>query len=653
MVKSIILRTLLIFCVCTNFISAKAQNSSLNFNGTSQYVDCGSGSLLNATAIKTLECWVKLNSTIGTQEILSRSVSNSGIDLLVSGGLLSFYCAKDAFNISGVIYSSSLSTNTWYHVAATWDGSTKESMVLYVNGKSVGSRMDVGNINGGITNPTSTFRIGQWSQAVTSRFLNGTVDEVRVWSVQRTPAQIKAGIYGAVPSSTANLIAYYGCNEGSGASLLTSTATSGISGTLMNSPSWVASPVQYASNALNFDGSNDQVIAPANSAYDLTSGTIECWAMVSSFPAGVQQHLVGVRSNIGSRYSFHIASNQLGMWNGTSYLTIARAFNTNQWYHLAFVCNGSSTTFYVDGASIGSVAQGFGSMTGLTLVMGISKNVLAADNEPFNGNLDEVRIWNTQRTQTQIQTYKNVTLAGSETGLVALYSFDQGIAGGSTAGLTIAIDGTANNNHAVLTNFALTGATSNWGTHTLTPLPVLFGYFTATKVNSTAMLNWQTTQEQNSRVFRIQRSNDNASFTTIGELPAAGNSSNPREYSFTDPSPLAGSNYYRLLETDLDDKSLYSTIAVLNFSGDNTLRIFPNPAHGAVNYFVNSREDLNAIVTVTDLSGRQLIHRPANLQKGTNHFSVEIGQLSAGYYVLQVRNTHAGLNVSQEFKVVK
>jgi len=648
-----VLRYLFTLCACTIFISASAQNSSLSFNGTNNYVDCGSNSLLNATSILTMECWVKFNNFTGTQEILSRSVNSSGIELVIVSNTLSFYCMKNGANTSSISYpTSNLSTNTWYHVAVTWDGSTKESMALYVNGKIVGSRADIGDINGGITNPGGTFRIGQWSQAL-DRYFSGVLDEVRIWSLQRSAAQIKAGMYGAVATTSSNLSAYYKFNDGSGTTLTNSTANSGLDGTLQNSPGWVASPIQYSNGALNFDGSNDQVIAPPNAAYDLSSGTIECWAMATSFPAGVQQHLVGVRSTAGSRYSFHLASNQVGMWNGTSYLTIAHTFNPNQWYHLAFVCNGVITLFYVDGTSIGSVAQGFGSLTGLTLVMGISKNVAAADGEPFTGNLDEVRIWNTQRTQAQIQAAKDVSLLGSETGLVALFSFNQGIAGSAASGLTIAIDGTSNNNHATLTNFALTGATSNWSSHTLTSLPVQFGYFTAIRDNDKALLSWQTSQEQNSRVFKVQRSTDNSHFATIGELPAAGNSFTPKDYSFTDASPVNGNNYYRLLETDLDDQSLYSNIALVNFSVSTPLRIFPNPAKATVNYSMNSAQAMNAVVSVTDLAGRKLISRSTNLQHGVNMFSLDIGQLSAGYYVFQVLNAQAGVNVSQEFKVIR
>ena len=44
----------------------------------------------------------------------------------------------------------------------------------------------------------------------------------------------------------------------------------------------------------------------------------------------------------------------------------------------------------------------------------------------FEGVISEVRVWNTARTQTEIQDNMNTVLTGTETGLVAYYKFDEG-----------------------------------------------------------------------------------------------------------------------------------------------------------------------------------------------------------------------------------
>ena len=63
----------------------------------------------------------------------------------------------------------------------------------------------------------------------------------------------------------------------------------------------------------------------------------------------------------------------------------------------------------------------------------------------LDGNLDEVRIWNTVRTQAEIQANMNTELTGSEINLVAYYNFNAGQG-------TSLPDLTTNNNSGTLTN---------------------------------------------------------------------------------------------------------------------------------------------------------------------------------------------------------
>ncbi|HVG15939.1 MAG TPA: hypothetical protein VM935_13290, partial [Chitinophagaceae bacterium] len=79
-------------------ITASAQsNYALNFTG-STYVDCGNSGFIDANTIRTMECFVKFNSLTGSQEILSKSVSGQGIELLIHNNSLSAYFMRDAGN---------------------------------------------------------------------------------------------------------------------------------------------------------------------------------------------------------------------------------------------------------------------------------------------------------------------------------------------------------------------------------------------------------------------------------------------------------------------------------------------------------------------------------------------------------------------------
>ncbi|HEY4111578.1 LamG-like jellyroll fold domain-containing protein [Puia sp.] len=640
-----------------SFMAARAQTYALSFNpANSSYVDCGNNSLLNASNIRTMECWVKLNSLATDQEILSRSISGVGIELLVYGGNLAFYCMNGT-NFAFISYpGSNLTTGVWYHVAVSWDGSTPGSLRLYVNGVSVGTMSTGGSLSGGVGNPGTgtSFRIGQWSDAGATRYLNGTVDEARVWSVTRTAAQIKAGMYGTVSPATTGLIAYYKLNDGSGAAATNSTANPGLNGTLVNSPSWVASPVQWSPNALAFDGVNDKATALASSAYDLSTGTVEFWAMPTNWATGlgVNMCMLGVRGGTLGRYSFHLSSGAVGIYNGLLFTTLSYAFSLNQWYHFAFVCNGTSTTVYINGVAQPTTIGAFGTATGQPLVFGQALTATGFQ-EPFAGALDEVRIWNTQRTSGQILAGMNQTMLGNESGLVGLFSMDEALVAGTNTGMTTMVDGTIANNHATLANFSLSGTTSNWISHSAISLPVEFSAFTAQKANGAVLLNWQTAQEQNSKEFVIERSTDNLAYTAIGTVEAAGNSSQSLSYSFMDISPLAGKDYYRLKEADLDGKYLYSPIVAVNFDAGAEVRVSPNPANTSVTWWMNSAQASGGALSLTDLAGRVVLTRNVQWQKGANQFVIGVSGLPPGGYVLTLTDAASGMKLSRELQIVR
>ncbi|HEY4148768.1 MAG TPA: LamG-like jellyroll fold domain-containing protein [Chitinophagaceae bacterium] len=596
-----------------------AQNTALNFNGTNSYVSTTANPVPVAGDF-TVELWTYVASVgTGLREFVSQGSSTGGQNFYIGTDFSNgnIRCG-DPWQITGI----AMPVNQWVHVALVRSGTTA---YLYLNGVLKGSQAGYTISTGG-----TNFKIGNQFGAL-SEYYNGKIDEVRVWNVARTAAQIIAGMDKPVSVSSTGLVAYYKLNEGSGTVAGNSTATTGLNGTLVNSPAWVSSPVQFSANALNFDGVDDQVVIPAASQYDISSGTVECWVNASSL--GIINHeIVGARSTVGSRYSFHISSSAIGLWNGTLYVSVPYSAATGTWYHLAFVCNGTQTIVYVNGVSIGTIAQAFSSMTGLPVIIGISKNTDGSQSEAFNGSIDEVRIWNTQRTQAQIQANMNITLTGTEAGLVGLFSFDLGNAGGDNSNLVTAIDNTSNANHGVLTNFALTGSSSNFAVHSLALLPVILNSFTASREGSQAILQWQTAQEENSRSFAIERSADGLTYISIGNVDAAGNSSSPRSYSFTDAAPVNGKNYYRLKQVDLDGLFTYSETRALDFSLSNGLSWWL-PGNRTV--AIRLKQGNNEHFTITDTNGR-------NVQQGQLSGGMASVPLSMpGMYVVKVF-TNAG-----------
>jgi hypothetical protein len=621
-----------------SFLFASAQNTALSFNGTNTSVTTSSY-IVPTSGDFTVEFWYTMSSLnngnpSGLEEFVSQGQSGGGFYIgtdLANGN----FRAGDNWQGTGI----PVPLNQWTHVALV---NASGTATLYINGVPLGSFAGY-TINTGGTTTTVGTQFGGLNEYTTA-----TMDQLKIWSVALTATQVKNEMYGADNPSATGLIADYQMNDGSGTTMSNGTSTTGLNGTLNNMPSsWVYSPVQGGNNALNFDGATTTVVAQTSTAFELSSGTVEAEINPTTWPTNsgtpVNMEIAGYRNFSGAAYSFHVSSVGVGFWNGSGFVqwdyTGLNATNgvpytipLGSWTQLSFVANGTTTTLYVNGTNVGYFSQSFGTATGLTFDIGVTENSLPT--EYFDGSIDEVRVWNTQQTPAQINQYMGKTLTGTETGLAALYSFDQGNPDNTNTGILTAIDKTVNNNNATLANFALTGSTSNFVPSVIVPLPVNFSSFTATKSGNQALLQWQTAQEENSHDFSIQRSTDGTNYVSIGDVPAAGNSSTPTNYTFTDAAPANGMNYYRLKETDLNGYSMYSAIRTLVFSSGDAQQLIWYSI-GGNNVEVDLRNGSNEFYTLTDLNGQTL--RKGQLSSGKLYLS----GLSASMYIVTI-NTFTG-----------
>jgi len=84
-------------------------------------------------------------------------------------------------------------------------------------------------------------------------------------------------------------------------------------------------------------------------------------------------------------------------------------------------------------------------------------------------------------------------------------------------------------------------------------LPVELVEFSATRLGKqSARLTWATATEVGSDYFDIERSRDGFAFAPIGRVAAAGNSQRVEAYQFDDEQGLAGRNFYRLRQVDVN-----------------------------------------------------------------------------------------------------
>lgn len=190
-------------------------------------------------------------------------------------------------------------------------------------------------------------------------------------------------------------------------------------------------------NALDFDGVDDEVDCgdPSGNEFDLVGdATIEAWVRVDTTPPSaftptaftivgkdegpgmnVRKWFFGVQNGA---LAFHINGPGYGDGRWVYSDSFTQPFGTC--YHAAVVKSGNSYAFFVDGAPVGGGST--------DSVYDVAQSLTLGSSEPcclFAGRIDEVRIWNVARTQSQIDASKSVALTGTEAGLVAYYDMNQ------------------------------------------------------------------------------------------------------------------------------------------------------------------------------------------------------------------------------------
>ena len=249
---------------------ANVDSYALDFDGTDDYVNCGTSSSADITGPITLEAWVRPD-VAATQSIVKKNGANSGYELSLSndvpGGLPQNFFFRLNGNTSYRINSASYYPidGTWVHVAATYDGSV---IKLYINGVQEG-----GTVSGppAISVNSNNLVIGTDAASVGTKNFNGGIDEVRIWNVARTAQEILDN-YSKQLSSGTGLVGRWGMGEGSG----TATANSipgGLNGTLVNGPVWI-SATPFNAPAIP---AIPALISPANSATGVAVNPTLSW----------------------------------------------------------------------------------------------------------------------------------------------------------------------------------------------------------------------------------------------------------------------------------------------------------------------------------------------------------------------------------------
>lgn len=190
----------------------------------------------------------------------------------------------------------------------------------------------------------------------------------------------------------------------------------------------------------------------------------------------------------------------------------------------------------------------------------------------------------------------------------------------------------------------LAGGFSNLG-----PLPITLTNFEAKPGPSSVSLTWRTASELNNDYLIVERSANGTDFAALVRIKGLGTTDGPQDYQFSDHTPLAGINYYRLRQVDFDGTTeIHPTVSVL-FNGETQLGLsaFPNPASIALQVRWGGDAALETECRLFNLQG-QLVFQ-SRLAPGILSLELPIQQMAPGAYLLQVIQ---GANV-ESLRVVK
>lgn len=179
-----------------------------------------------------------------------------------------------------------------------------------------------------------------------------------------------------------------------------------------------------------------------------------------------------------------------------------------------------------------------------------------------------------------------------------------------------------------------------FGNPNMAVLPVNLLTFKGSLLNNSAFLQWETSSEQNTSHFIIERSTDGRLFEKAGTVSATGNTGAAARYSFTDNDAANQSSstvYYRLRTLDVDGTLSYSKVVSLTY--DRTYSVFsvyPNPIRHSMKVRVSLPEAMMVNIQVLDMQGRIIHSQASSLGSGASEVEIDSRNWPAQVYSVKL-----------------
>ena len=214
---------------------------ALSFDGVEEYVETTLDDLSGSEL--TIEYW--FNGSYNHSAVRQQD----GGDYVVAGYDDEHILSNDG-GTNGIDVGDDDEDGQWHHVAMTWEQNTTNGFTSYLDGELIDQR---NSGNNPITDINANVFFG--SKYGSSQFMNGSIDEVRIWDISRTSQDIRENMYLNLSRYENGLVGYWQFNEGTGNSVTEHIKNN--PGTLynMDGGNWIDSSVTGGSG----DGDSNEV----------------------------------------------------------------------------------------------------------------------------------------------------------------------------------------------------------------------------------------------------------------------------------------------------------------------------------------------------------------------------------------------------------
>ena len=414
----------------------------LELDGTNSYVELPPH-LLDGLKEATIEGWVKWRRFDNWPRFFTFGQGEHRVGLMAAFDtnqialIADEQVAPKPWVGQNIVAPDAMMAGQWVHVACVF---ATNGAALLVNGRTV-------NINPNLLLTTVTANtenlLGVSPDLANSSSLDGQMDEIRIWKVARTEAQIQEDQFKSLTGAEPGLVALWNFDDGT-ARDVTGHGHDGIlhgqavivegrpARSESNSPgnlSPMASvpPAPGLTPVLDLNGISGHVLLPPHILDGLNEVTIEGWVKWRSlaswprfFSFGKGENVVAVMATFDTNQIALNIDQQATPWVGQT-IPGPNILTAAKWVHVACVFTTNGATLLVNGLAVGANPNLL-----LSLVKENTANALGSGADgsgQLDGQMDEVRLWKVARTEAQIREAMFQSLTGRESGLLSLWNF--------------------------------------------------------------------------------------------------------------------------------------------------------------------------------------------------------------------------------------